>query len=89
MANLKSSKKDVRRSERRKTENSQKKTALRTYSKNILKSIKAGKKEDAIKLFSQFVSLLDKAAKKNIIHKKNADRNKSRLSVRINSIVES
>ncbi|MCE9501008.1 MAG: 30S ribosomal protein S20 [Leptospira sp.] len=86
MANLKSSKKDVRRSEKRRIENSQRKTALRTFSKNIVKSIKAGKKEEALKLFSQFTSLLDKAAKKNIIHKKNADRNKSRFSAKINSL---
>lgn len=86
MANLKSSKKDTRRSEKRNIRNSSKKTAIRTYSKNILAFVKAGKKEEASKLFIKFSSLIDKAAKINLVHKKNADRNKSRIVKKINSI---
>lgn len=86
MANLKSSKKDIRRSEKRRDRNSKKKSSIRTYAKNILKSVKAGKKEDAVKFYNEYASLLDKAAKDKIIHKKTADRSKSRISVRIASI---
>lgn len=86
MANLRSSKKDIRRTERRKIRNSQKKTAIRTYAKNILKAVKSGKKDEAIQFYNEFASLIDKAAKSNILHKKNADRNKSRYSKKIASL---
>jgi len=86
MANLRSSKKDIRRSERRKERNSQQKSTIRTFAKNILKSIKAGNKEEAQTLFANYASLVDKAAKKNIIHKKNADRKKSRMALKIDAV---
>jgi len=86
MANLRSTKKDIRRSERRKERNSAQKTTMRTYAKNILKSLKSGNKEEATSLFNTYASLVDKAAKKNIIHKKNADRKKSRMAQKISSI---
>lgn len=86
MANLRSTKKDIRRSEKRKERNSAQKTSLRTFAKNILKSIKSGNKEEAQGLFKSYASLLDKAAKKNLIHKKNADRKKSRMALKVNLI---
>jgi small subunit ribosomal protein S20 len=86
MANLRSTKKDIRRSEKRRERNSQQKATIRTFAKNILKSIKAGNKEEASSLFNNYASLVDKAAKKNIIHKKNADRKKSRMAIRISSL---
>ncbi len=86
MANLRSTKKDIRRSEKRRERNSQQKATIRTFAKNILKSIKAGNKEEASNLFNNYASLVDKAAKKNIIHKKNADRKKSRMAIRISSL---
>ena len=86
MANLRSTKKDIRRSEKRRERNSQQKATIRTYAKNILKSIKAGKKDEATTLFGNYASLVDKAAKKNIIHKKNADRKKSRMALKIETL---
>ncbi len=86
MPNLKSSKKDVRRIKKRRERNSQQKSAIRTYAKNILKAIKANNKEEAQTLYNHFASLVDKAAKKNLIHKKNADRKKSRMSKKIAAI---
>lgn len=86
MANLKSSKKDIRKIAKRKELNSQKKSTLRTYTKNILKLIKEGKKEDAAKSFQKFSSLLDKAAKTNLVHKNKAGRSKSRMAIKINAI---
>jgi small subunit ribosomal protein S20 len=83
MPNLKSSKKDVRRTKTRKERNSRQKSAIRTFAKNILKAVKANNKEEAQSLFNGFASLVDKAAKRNLIHKKTADRNKSRISSKI------
>jgi small subunit ribosomal protein S20 len=83
MANLKSSKKDIRRSERRREANAQKKSKLRTFAKNILKNIKEGKVDEAATLYVVYSSLLDKAAKTNLIHSRNADRKKSRMAILI------
>jgi small subunit ribosomal protein S20 len=86
LANLRSSKKDIRRSERRKERNSQDKTEIRTYARNLLKAIKSGNKEEALSFFGKYSSRLDRAAKTKLIHKKNADRKKSRMAARINGI---
>ncbi|HMV41071.1 MAG TPA: 30S ribosomal protein S20 [Leptospiraceae bacterium] len=86
MANLKSSKKDIRRAEKRRDRNSKRKSAIRTFAKSVLKSVKAGKKEDAMNFYKEYSSLIDKAAKNKIIHKKTADRSKSRLSKKIAGI---
>lgn len=86
MANLRSSKKDIRRSEKRKIANSQKKSAIRTLAKNLLKKIKSGPAEEAKTMYNEFASILDKAAKTKLIHKKNADRQKSRISLKIKTM---
>jgi small subunit ribosomal protein S20 len=81
LANLKSSKKDIRRTLKRTELNSQKKSRIRTFAKNIVKSIKAGEVEKIDGLYRDYSSLLDKAAKTNLIHAKNADRKKSRMAL--------
>ncbi|MCC5814716.1 MAG: 30S ribosomal protein S20 [Leptospira sp.] len=81
MANLKSSKKDIRRTIKRTELNSQKKSRIRTFAKNIVKSIKAGEIEKVDGLYRDYSSLLDKAAKTNLIHARNADRKKSRMAL--------
>lgn len=86
MANLRSSKKDIRRTARRKERNGEDKSEIRTYARLLLKAIKAGEKTEALTLFGKLSSRLDKAAKTKLIHKKNADRKKSRMAARINAI---
>ncbi|MCB1176173.1 MAG: 30S ribosomal protein S20 [Leptospiraceae bacterium] len=86
MANLRSSKKDIRRTEKRKALNSQQKATIRTYAKSIFKAIKANNQEYAKTSFNKYSSLIDKAAKRNLIHKRNADRNKSRMALRISAL---
>lgn len=88
MANLKSSKKDIRRTARRKARNGEDRTEMRTQARNLLKAIKAGDKPTALQVFAVLSSKLDRAAKTKLIHKKNADRKKSRMALRINSIGE-
>lgn len=83
MANLRSSKKDIRRTARRTELNTQKKSKIRTFAKNIIKSIKDGDVDKAKTLYVSYSSLLDKAAKVNLIHPKNADRKKSRMAIAI------
>ncbi|EPG74227.1 ribosomal protein S20 [Leptospira fainei serovar Hurstbridge str. BUT 6] len=85
MANIKSSEKDIRRTKRRNAANSQNRNRLRTQAKKILKAIQDGEKEALKTLYKEYASLLDKAAKTNLIHSKNADRKKSRMALRINN----
>lgn len=86
MANLKSSKKDIRRAEKRRDRNAKRKSAIRTFAKSVLKSVKAGKKSEAMGFYNEYSSLIDKAAKSKLVHKKTADRSKSRLSKKIAAI---
>jgi ribosomal protein S20 len=49
----------------------------------VLDAIGAGNKEEAQKLYSEYSSKLDKAAKKGVIPKNNANRKKSRVALSI------
>ena len=80
MANIKSAKKRINTIERQTLENKRVKSEINTYIKKFKASVDAGDKELATKLLSEVTSLVDSAASKNIIHKSNADRKKSRLS---------
>ena len=76
MANLKSSKKDVRRSNKRRDFNTGIKSAIKTY---IKKAKKALGSETAAPTLSKAISAIDKAAQGGTIHKNQAARRKSRL----------
>lgn len=54
--------------------------------KKFLKAIKEKDPKAAMALFIEYTSLLDKAAKTNLIHSKNADRKKSRMAKRLNTV---
>lgn len=73
MANLKSSKKDIRRIARRTERNVATQSRLKTLRKKAL-----GEASDADK--SAYASALDKAVKSGVVHKNKADREKSKLS---------
>ena len=81
MPNIKSAKKRVLVIEKKTMQNKAIKSALKTQVKKFLAAVEAGDKELATKLLSEVTSLVDSAASKNIIHKSNADRKKSRLSL--------
>jgi len=48
--------------------------------KKIELLVKEGKKDEAVKLLPEVMSAIDVASKKNIIHRKNADRKKANVS---------
>lgn len=83
MANHKSALKRIR-SDRAKNERNryQLKTA-RTYVKKLRAT---SDKEEAKNLYPKVASMLDKLAKKNIIHKKKADNRKASLAKHMNSL---
>ncbi len=77
MANHKSALKRIRSNETKKSLNKiQHKTA-----RNAIKNLKEAKtKKEANKLYPRVVSLIDKLAKKNVIHKNKASNLKTKLS---------
>jgi len=83
MANHKSALKRVRQSKTRKLEN-------RYYAKTTRNAIKKLRdietKQEALDLFPKVVGMLDKLAKKNVIHKNKASNLKSKLSKKIASL---
>jgi small subunit ribosomal protein S20 len=55
--------------------------ALQSQLRAAIKELRSeANKEEAVKKYQAATSLLDRAASHGIIHKKNADRNKSRLA---------
>lgn len=56
------------------------KTNMKTMIRKIADAAKAGDKEGVKKLMPQVYKAIDMAAKKNIIHRKNADRKKASVA---------
>lgn len=80
MPKIKSAKKALRQSARRKKQNIQRKTNLKKTLKNFQGLVKTGKLEEAKKYLSEVYKAADKTAKTHTIKKGKADRIKSRLS---------
>lgn len=83
MANHKSAEKRIRANEAKRERNSYQHKTTRTYIKR-LKS--ATKKDEAQTLLKEVTSMLDKLAKKNIIHWKKAANQKSALTKMVSKI---
>ncbi len=83
MANLKSSKKDIRRIAKRRAENLSVRTALKTYVKKAKLAAESGDAEKIAEATRNATRYLDKAAQRGIIHKNQAARRKSRLAAAI------
>lgn len=77
---LKSAKKALKQSLVKRTRNYKMRRALKDGIKEVVSASKAGKAKDPQALLSQAYKVIDTAAKKNIIHKKNADRKKAKMS---------
>lgn len=76
----KSAAKAARQSRARQTRLTPFKTRMKTSSKNVMDAVKDKKETDAQKGLSEAFKAIDMAAKKGLIHRKTADRRKSRLS---------
>ena len=85
---IKSAKKKVRQSEKHRVRNLALKTEMKTCLKKFLLLIKNGLKEDAVKLMPTAYKLIDTAAKKHVIHRRNADNKKARLARSLKHIGE-
>ncbi len=80
MANLKSSKKDVKRSGRKRIVNLGVRTELKTYVKRVRQAIESGDKEKISAEVQAVQKKFDKATQRGIIHKRQAARRKSRIA---------
>ncbi len=76
---IKSAIKRVRQEDRRQKRNLVVSRRYKELMKEFLKLIEEGKKKEAQALFPQLQKSIDMAAKKNLIHKRNASRKKSVL----------
>ncbi len=83
MANHKSALKRIRKSEARREHNKYYHKTARTAMKNLRNEEDKAKAEESL---PKVVSLLDKLAKKNIIHKNKAANLKSKLTKHVNSL---
>jgi small subunit ribosomal protein S20 len=82
VANLKASKKAIITSRKRRLRNQSVRSAIKTFVKKTRAAIDGGS-DEATTLLQATSSLVDKAAKKGIIHKNAANRRKSRLARRL------
>ena len=83
MANIKSAKKRIRQTEKRTARNKVIRGSARTYVKKTRSLIASGKLDEADAMAVQAYSALDKAARKSVIHPRNAARRKGRLMAQL------
>lgn len=83
MANHKSSLKRIRQTEKRRLHNRYYAVTMRHFLKKVRSTTD---KEEAIKMFPTLQKMLDKLAKRNIIHKNKAANLKSSVSAYINKL---
>ena len=86
MATHKSAEKRDRQSVKRRERNVSSKSAVKTRIKSVLSAVGTKDKEASEKALKAAVPVIDKAAAKGVIHKKNASRKISRLTKKINAI---
>lgn len=80
MANSAQAKKRARQAETHRQLNASQRSAMRTKVKALRKAIAIGDKEQAVAAFQAAVPVLDRMARKGLIHKNTAARGKSRLN---------
>ncbi|SHF20483.1 SSU ribosomal protein S20P [Marinitoga hydrogenitolerans DSM 16785] len=84
MPNVKSAAKRVRQTAKRRLRNKSYKTRVKNSIKKLLSAIEEKKEKEVInELLSNAFSVIDKAAKKGVIHRNNANRKKARLTKKV------
>lgn len=86
MANHKSAAKKARRDAEARLRNRANRSTLRTALKKFMAVVEAGSKTEAAAALPGIMGVVDKAAKKGILHKNAADRHKSRLTTKVNAL---
>ncbi len=86
MANTASAKKRARQGEKRRVRNQAQRSELRTTLKGVRTALASGDLEKARTAYRDASSLLDRSARKNLIHRNTAARYKSRLNARLKAL---
>ena len=86
MANSAQAKKRARQAEDSRQRNASQRSAMRTTVKSLQKTIDAGDKEQATAAYQAAVTVLDRMARKGLIHKNAAARSKSRLNKAVRAL---
>ncbi|MFW5979128.1 MAG: 30S ribosomal protein S20 [Halanaerobium sp.] len=83
---IKSAKKRVKVTEKKTAQNKEWKERLKNAIKDMEKAVEAGDKEAAAEQLKETKKVIDKAVTRNILHKNNAARKKSRLTKMYNNM---
>lgn len=86
MANLKSAIKRIDTNNKKRSLNQPVKSDMRTHIKYVEKLVEANDIENAKEMYNKTVRKIDKAIQKGVIHRNNGNRQKARLSKKINSL---
>lgn len=86
MANTKQARKRIRQTEKRRSHNAPMRSTMRTACKKVDKAIAASDSVVAGTALAAAVPLIDRMARKGLIHKNKAARQKSRLSRRVQAL---
>ena len=86
MANIKSSKKDVISSKIAYEKNKANKSVLKTTLKKYDAALESGDKAAAQAAYTQAVKAVDKAVNNGLLHKNNAARKKSSMTLKMNKL---
>ena len=86
MANIKSAIKRVQTNEKKRIQNQPKRSEMRTAIKQVEKFVEANDVENAKAALNATTKKIDKAVQKGIVHRNNGDRQKSRLTKKVNNL---
>ena len=86
MANVANAKKKIKQIKKKTLNNMQLKSTVKNAIKNTDKAILAKDKEAAEKYLRAAIKSLDNAKSKGLVHKNKVDREKSRLTKKVNNI---
>lgn len=86
MANVANAKKKIKQISKRTLEHTMLKSTVKNAIKNTDKAISAGDKEKAQQYLKSAIKSLDNAKSKGLVHKNKVDREKSRLTKKVNKM---
>jgi len=86
VANTKSAEKAARQAEKHRARNVMLRSRMRSAIRKVLDAAAAGKKDDARAALKAAVPLIDTLVSKKVIHRNQAARHKSRLSLRVKTL---
>ena len=86
MANVKNAKKKIKQIAKRTQEHTMLKSTVKNAIKNTDKAVLAGDKEAANKYLKAAIKALDNAKSKGLVHQNKVDREKSRLTKKVNAM---